>query len=56
MQSELERIVAELKKTMQCACDLDNWEPEQNTGHSWVCPIHKAAIASFVTGESLNAK
>lgn len=29
---------------MQCNCDLDNWEPEQSTGHSWVCRIHKAAI------------
>jgi hypothetical protein len=37
-------IVKELAKTMQCNCDLDNWEPERNTGHSWVCRIHKAAI------------
>ena len=38
-------IVAELEKTMQCNCDLDNWEPERDTGHSWVCRIHKAAKA-----------
>lgn len=31
----------ELRKEMQCRCDLDNWEPEYETGHSWVCPIHK---------------
>lgn len=30
---------------MRCNCDLDNWEPERSTGHSWVCRIHKAAIA-----------
>lgn len=30
---------------MGCNCDLDNWEPEQTTGHSWVCRIHRAAIA-----------
>lgn len=31
---------------MPCNCDLDNWEPERSTGHSWVCRIHKAAIAA----------
>lgn len=30
---------------MACNCDLDNWQPEKSTGHSWVCRIHKAAIA-----------
>lgn len=30
---------------MRCNCDLDAWEPEKSTGHSWVCRIHKAAIA-----------
>lgn len=29
---------------MQCRCDLDNWQPDPRTGHSWVCPIHKATI------------
>ena len=38
-------IAQELKATgMRCNCDLDNWEPEQSTGHSWVCRIHKTAI------------
>lgn len=36
----------ELRKTMRCNCDLDNWEPERSTGHSWVCRIHKAALAA----------
>lgn len=36
-------IATELAKTMQCNCDLDNWEPEQSTGHSRVCRIHKKA-------------
>lgn len=26
---------------MGCNCDLDNWQPERDTGHSWVCKIHK---------------
>ena len=30
---------------MQCNCDLDNWEPERSTGHSWVCRIHKVVIS-----------
>lgn len=38
-------IAAELAKSMGCNCDLDNWEPDRRTGHSWVCRIHKAAIA-----------
>jgi len=29
---------------LQCNCDLDNWEPEELTGHSHVCRIHKAII------------
>lgn len=37
-------IAKTLKKTMRCNCDSDNWEPEQSTGHSHVCRIHKAAI------------
>ena len=35
--------VSELRLTMQCNCNLDSWEPEIDTGHSWVCRIHKAA-------------
>jgi hypothetical protein len=34
----------ELAKTMRCNCDLDNWEPERNTGHSHVCRIHIAVM------------
>ena len=26
---------------MRCNCDLDNWEPTRETGHSHVCRIHK---------------
>lgn len=42
--TQLRQRVAELKQAMRCNCDLDNWEPEANTGHSWVCRIHKAAV------------
>lgn len=37
-------IAQEIARTTQCNCDLDNWEPEKLTGHSWVCRIHKLAI------------
>jgi hypothetical protein len=44
----LHEIVADLRKdNMKCNCDLDNWQPEKSTGHSWVCRIHKTAIAIF---------
>ena len=45
--SELKEIAKDIKKNMQCNCDLDNWDPERSTGHSWVCRIHKAAIERF---------
>lgn len=40
----IKEIVTEIAPTMQCNCDLDNWQPEASTGHSWVCRIHKAAV------------
>lgn len=43
-------IAKELSRTMQCNCDLDRWEPEQTTGHSWVCRIHKAVIMGEPNG------
>ena len=42
MNDRLE-IASRLEKTMACNCDLDNWQPEPSTGHSWVCRIHKEA-------------
>ena len=43
---KLRQIAKELKDSgMKCNCDLDNWQPEKSTGHSWVCRIHRAAIA-----------
>jgi hypothetical protein len=44
---DLKEIVKEFEKNSQCNCDLDNWEPEQSTGHSHVCRIHKSAIQTF---------
>lgn len=41
---DLKLKAKELEKTMGCNCDLDNWEPEITTGHSWVCRIHKQAL------------
>jgi len=43
----LKEIAKEFEATLQCNCDLDNWEPERDTGHSWVCRIHKAAKEQF---------
>lgn len=42
--SELKEMAAAFRKEMQCNCDLDNWEPERSTGHSWVCRIHKRCM------------
>ena len=40
----LREIAADLKaQGMRCNCDLDTWEPERSSGHSWVCRIHKKA-------------
>lgn len=45
-RAELREKVKNLSRTMQCNCDLDNWQPEPSTGHSWVCRIHKAAVSA----------
>lgn len=42
-ETPLRKAVREIKKATQCNCDLDRWEPERDTGHSWVCRIHKLA-------------
>ena len=44
---KLKEIAREIAKTTQCNCDLDKWEPERSTGHSFVCRIHKLAIEKF---------
>jgi hypothetical protein len=44
-------LVEEAEKTMRCNCDLDNWEPEKTTGHSWVCRIHKHVMAQRYANE-----
>jgi len=43
-RAELREKVQYFSRTMQCNCDLDNWQPEPSTGHSFVCRIHKAAV------------
>ena len=40
----LRDIAKDLQTKMQCRCDLDNWEPDTRTGHTWVCPIHTTAL------------
>lgn len=36
---------------MRCNCDLDNWEPDTDTGHSWVCRIHKSVKEVLHSGQ-----
>ena len=43
MSVDMDEVVKMLEKRMQCNCDLDNWQPELLTGHSFVCRIHKSA-------------
>ncbi len=45
----LREIVKEFEKNSQCNCDLDNWEPEMDTGHSWVCRIDKTSRQKFAS-------
>lgn len=35
--------VADVVKEHRCNCDLDNWEPQLDSGHSHVCRIDKIA-------------
>lgn len=40
----LREIVLEISSSgVQCNCDLDRYEPERSTGHSFVCRIHTMA-------------
>ena len=54
-------IVKELEAAgMQCTCDLDRWQPEPETGHSWVCGIHIAAtekeLQTHIHDDTVQAK
>ena len=56
--NDLRETAKELAKEMQCNCNLDSWQPEPDTDHSWVCRIHKAAIAKnkeLQNGQSENS-
>ena len=41
---------AHFERKLKCNCNLDNWEPEQSTGHSHVCRIHRAAMRAYCSG------
>ena len=43
MRSPMEHAKDIEAEGIQCCCNLDNWQPEKDTGHSWVCRIHKMA-------------
>jgi hypothetical protein len=51
--TSLREYVKYFKSKMRCNCDLDNWEPESSTGHSFVCQIHKAAENAYRYGYSI---
>ncbi len=53
MNDRLIEIVKELEKNNKCNCDLDNWQPERNTGHSHVCRIHTQAVSKFRVEKNL---
>lgn len=38
----MEDAIKRLEENIPCTCDLDRWQPEGLTGHTWVCDIHKA--------------
>lgn len=42
-----EHVADLVAERTQCNCDLDNWEPTRDTGHSHVCRIHKTAGERF---------
>ena len=46
-KESIHSIIKDKEAEMRCNCDLDNWQPETTTGHSWVCRIHKSAIAEW---------
>ena len=46
----LKDIVKEIENQrprIQCNCDLDNWQPQTDTGHSCVCRIDNMARERF---------
>ena len=48
---ESKKIIENLENKMSCNCDLDNWEPDKRTGHSWVCRIHQEYLRKVKGGE-----
>jgi len=56
----IKEIVAELEQKLQCTCNFDKWEPVKDTGHTFVCLIHKNARLQYKlqyeTGQSNQEK
>ena len=50
----LKEIIKELEQTHQCNCDLDNWQPQIDTGHSWVCRIDKIGRRVYETQKNID--
>lgn len=48
MKKTIKEFAKELEANgMRCNCDLDKWQPEQDSGHSRVCRIHNAALDKY---------
>jgi len=54
MTDELRQIVKEISPEMRCNCDLDNWQPTVETGHSTVCRIHRKAMQIYYSRHGIN--
>lgn len=52
----LQELREKYEEKMQCNCDLDKWEPEMDTGHSFVCRIHKAVKEELRRGPNPQTK
>lgn len=37
-------VLASAEESYRCTCDFDKWAPEKDTGHCWVCRIHKVYV------------
>ena len=53
-EARTKALAVELAKTMPCNCDLDRWQPESYTGHSWVCRIHKETMRMAREGKRVD--
>ena len=39
-QGDLQELLAEVRQSIPCTCNSDDWEPEPSTLHTWNCAVH----------------